>query len=142
MKLRSLLFLALFTFAFTFSKAQQVNASWTPVLISVDGTNAYNGVEMDFQLTKCGADDVVLLKLKNTNSFAVKAHWITVIKTTDGKELYGNSKLTTLNLPANDQLTGNCKTKPYELKINLSDFGINAAQFETIVGSNFDASKK
>lgn len=142
MKLRTLLFLTFFALTFNFYKAQQSNSSWTPVLISMDGTNSYNGVEMEYQLTKCGDDDVVLLKLKNTNTFSVKAHWIPVIKTTEGKELYGNSKLLTVSLTANTETLGDCKSKPADLKIKLSDFGITGSQFETIIGSSFDTTKK
>lgn len=141
MKYRSFLLSALFVFFIAFSKAQ-TNSAWTPVLISMDGTNSYNGIELNYQLTKCGNDDVLLLKLTNTNSFAVKAHWINVIKTKDGKELYGNSKLSTVTLGANAENSGNCKGKPTELKINLTDFGVKASDFETIVGSSFDTSKK
>jgi hypothetical protein len=140
MKYRSFLFSALFVFFIGFSKAQ-TNTAWTPVLISMDGTNSYNGVELNYQLTKCGNDDVLLLKLTNTNTYSVKAHWINVIKTKDGKELYGNSKLTSVTLGANAENNGNCKGKPAELKIKLSDFGANASNFETIVGSSFDTSK-
>lgn len=141
MNFKSLLFSALFVFLIGFTKAQ-TNTAWTPVLISMDGTNSYNGIELNYQLTKCGNDDVLLLKLNNTNTYSVKAHWINVIKTKDGKELYGNSKLTTVTLGANAENSGDCKGKQSELKIKLSDFGVNANEFETIVGSSFDTSKK
>lgn len=142
MKLRAIFLLATFAFIVNLTKAQNSTNQWTPVLVSMDGTNTYNGVELNYQLTKCGADDVVLLKITNTNPYAVKAHWINVIKTKDGKELYGNSKLASVTLSANSESTGGCKSKPTELKIKLSDFGTTSSNFETIVGSSFDTTKK
>jgi len=52
----------------------QTGKQWTPVLISMDGTNGFAGVEATYSLDKCGSNDIVLLRLKNTNSYSVKTN--------------------------------------------------------------------
>lgn len=123
---------------FSLSKAQTA-INWQPVLISMDGTNGYKGVEMYYSVEKCNSNDVILLKLVNTNTFALKAHWISVLVTNSDKELYGKTELVTIQLEANKEYIGSCK-KTDKLMIKLNDYGIKGSDLKTMVGSNFDIS--
>lgn len=123
---------------FSFLRAQ-TKTNWQPVLISMDGTNGYKGVELYYSVETCNATDVIKLKLVNTNSFALKAHWITVLVTNGDKELYGKTELVTVQLDANKEYIGTCK-KTDKLTIKLADYGIKATDLKTMVGSNFDIS--
>lgn len=137
MKIQNLILITAMMLFFGVLKAQTSN-EWQPVLISMDGTNSYKGVEATYSLGKCNNKDVVMLKLVNTNKFSVKAQWINVVVKKDGKELFGNSKLVSIKLPASDEVTGSCSSKAVELIINLSDLGIQASDVNTFVASNFD----
>ncbi len=120
----------------------QTNKEWKPVLISMDGSNGFAGVEATYMLEKCNSVDVVLLKLKNTNNYAVKTQWINSVVTKDGKDLFGtNSKISRIRIGANGEGAGDCSGNTVELTIKLSDFGILLNNFETFVGSNFFAAK-
>ena len=136
MKIKSIIFLAVMVLFIGALKSQS-NSPWTPVLVSMDGTNTYKGVEMYYSLSKCGNKDVVLVKLINTNSNAVKAQWITAVVSNDNKEHYGKTQLVSVNLKANSESVGACNSKPSELVIKLADFGVTSEQFQTIVGSSF-----
>lgn len=138
MKTRNYIFLTALMLFFSFLNAQ-TNTNWQPVLISMDGTNGYKGVELYYSLETCNSTDVVKLKLVNTNTFALKAHWITVLVTNSDKELYGKTELVTVQLDANKEYIGTCK-KTDKLTIKLSDYGIKATDLKTMVGSNFDIS--
>jgi hypothetical protein len=133
MKMRNLFLTALLMMAFGFAKAQ----TWTPVLANVDGTNTFKGVEVYYMLSGCGASEVVILKLVNTNAKDVKAQWVTDIITTDEKEHYGKTTLVAVKLKANTEVAGTCNGKIKELVIKLSDFGVAKKDFSTIVASSF-----
>lgn len=139
MKTRTLIFFASLLLFFSISNAQ-TNQNWQPVLISMDGTNGYKGVEMYYAIEKCNADDVLHLKIVNTNNFALKAHWINVIVDNSEKEHYGKTELITVKIDANKELIGTCK-KSDPLLLKLNDFGVKSIDFKTLVGSNFDISK-
>lgn len=132
--MRNLILIAAMMMAFGYAKAQQ---SWTPVLANMDGTNTFKGVEVYYALSTCGNDEVVILKMVNTNAKEVKAQWVTDIITTDDKEHYGNTALVSVKLKANSEVIGNCNTKPVQLVIKLSDFGVAKKDFSTIVASSF-----
>jgi len=117
----------------------QTNTSWTPVLVNVDGTNTFKGVEVYYSLSTCGADEVVFLKLVNTNAKAMKAQWINDVVTNDTKEHYGKTKLVSVNINANSEIIGSCKSKVKELIIKLKKYDVEAKDFNTIVGSSFYA---
>ena len=110
---------------------------WKPVLINMDGTNAFKGIDVTYMVSKCNSKDVVLLKLVNTNTYSVKAQWINVV-VTKGGELFGNSKLVSLKLAPSSENIGYCSGKIIQLTIKLSDFGIDATNIDTFVASNFD----
>lgn len=115
----------------------QTSVQWTPVLVNVDGTNTFKGVELYYSLSTCGANEVVLLKLVNTNAKTVKAQWINDIVTNDNAEHYGKTKLVSVNLNANSEVVGSCNTKTKELLVKLKDYGVEAKNFYTIIGSSF-----
>lgn len=142
MKTQTLTFISAMMLFFGVINGQTTsNNEWHPVLISMDGTNGYLGVEASYSLSKCNSNDVVLLKLVNTNNYAVKAQWVNVVVTKDGKELYGNNKLVSVKLPASSEKAGDCDSKIVELTIKLSDFGVQTNNFDTFVGSNFNTIK-
>ena len=123
---------------FQTGKAQIKNdLEWIPVLISHDGTNTNEGIEASYALTNCGGNETVLLKLKNTNNFSVKTQWVNQVITKDGKENYGNSKITFFALPPNSEKAGDCSGNNFPLVIKLNDFAVQANNFETFIGSNF-----
>lgn len=131
--MRNLILMSAMMVTFGITKAQ----SWTPVLANMDGTNTFKGVEVYYSLSTCGNDDVVVLKMVNTNAKEVKAQWVTDIITTDEKEHYGNTTLVSVKLKANSEAIGNCNTKPAQLVIKLSEFGVAKKDFSTIVASSF-----
>jgi len=121
---------------FGVAKAQN-NTEWTPILVSMDGTNTFKGVEAYYSLSSCAGSDVLLIKLKNTNDKAVKAQWVNAIVSNDEKEHYGKTKLVSVNLKATSETVGACNAKPTELVVKLSDYGVTLKEFKTIVGSSF-----
>jgi len=121
---------------FGVAKAQN-NTEWTPILVSMDGTNTFKGVEAYYSLSNCAGSDVLLIKLKNTNDKAVKAQWVNAIVSNDEKEHYGKTKLVSVNLKATSETVGACNAKPTELVVKLSDYGVTLKEFKTIVGSSF-----
>lgn len=121
---------------FSFAKAQNT-AQWTPVLVNVDGTNTFKNVEVYYMLSTCGSEDVVILKMINTNSKDVKAQWVTDIVTKDDKEHYGKTQLVSVKLKANSEEVGACNSKVKELVVKLGDFGVAKNDFSTIIGSSF-----
>jgi uncharacterized protein YpmB len=144
MKMRNLILAAALMMMFDVATAQnsakaQSNSQWIPVLTNVDGTNTFKGVEMYYSVSKCGSDDVVLLKLVNTNAQAVKAQWINDVISNDTKEHYGQTKLVTMSLKANSEVMSTCDNKVKELTLKLKDYGVEAKDFNTIVGSSFFA---
>ncbi len=136
MKMRNLILAAALLMMFGVARAQS-NSQWIPVLTNVDGTNTFKGVEMYYSLSACGTSDVVLLKLVNTNAQTVKAQWINDVVSNDTKEHYGQTKLVYVTLKPNSEVIGSCTTKIKELLVNLKDYGVEAKDFNTIVGSSF-----
>lgn len=136
MKIKNLILAAALIMMFGVAKAQQ-NSQWIPVLTNVDGTNTFKGVEMYYSLSTCGTNEVVLLKLVNTNAQSVKAQWINDVVSNDTKEHYGQTKLVSVTLKANSETVGSCSNNTKELVVKLKDFGVAAKDFNTIVGSSF-----
>lgn len=141
MKIKSLITIAAFLFCAGFLKSQ-TSINWQTAAIGMDGTNGYNGVEVYYALSTCNANEVVSLKLINHNNYDVKAQWINVVVSNDGKEHYGSSKLVSYKLAANAEVIGDCKDKTATLTFKLSDYGIKASDLRIFVGSNFDVTKK
>lgn len=143
MKIKSLIFLfALMLFA-SATKAQN-NVEWQPVLISMDGTNGFQGVDAYYSVSNCVSGDVVFLKLVNNNTYSVKAEWINAIQTKDGKELFGSQVLNKISIAPKSEVKGDCQAQgnTLTLKVNLADYGTKTSNFSTIVGSNFNVIKK
>ena len=136
MKIKNLILIAALMMMFGVVRSQNA-VEWTPVLVSMDGTNTFKGVEMYYSLSNCGGNDVVLVKLINSNAKTVKAQWVNAIVSIDEKEHYGKTKLVSVNLKANSESIGVCNAKPTELVIKLSDYGVSVKDFKTIVGSSF-----
>lgn len=136
MKFKNLILIAALTVMFVATNAQN-NIEWTPILVSMDGTNTFKGVEAYYTLSNCGGSDVVIIKLKNTNDKTVKAQWVNAIVSADEKEHYGKTKLVSVNLKATSETVGACNAKPTELVVKLSDYGVTLKEFKTIVGSSF-----
>lgn len=136
MKIKNLIVAAALMMMFGVTKAQS-NSQWIPVLTNVDGTNTFKGVEMYYSLSTCGTSEVVLLKLVNTNAQSVKAQWINDVVSNDTKEHYGQTKLVSVTLKPNSEVVGSCDTKVKELLVKLKDYGVEAKDFNTIVGSSF-----
>ncbi|MBK6522476.1 MAG: hypothetical protein IPG08_09120 [Sphingobacteriaceae bacterium] len=136
MKIKNLIVIAALMMMFGVVKAQ-TNVEWTPILVSMDGTNTFKGVEAYYSLSNCGGSDVVIIKLKNTNDKAVKAQWVNAIVSNDEKEHYGKTKLVSVSLKATSESVGACNTKATELIVKLSDYGVTLKEFKTIVGSSF-----
>lgn len=134
--MRNLILAAVLMMTLGVAKAQN-DAQWTQVLVNVDGTNTFKNVEVYYMLSTCGADEVVLLKMINSNTTDVKAQWVTDIVTTDEKEHYGKTQLVSVKLKASSETVGSCNGKVKELVIKLSDFGVAKKDFSTIVGSSF-----
>jgi hypothetical protein len=135
MKIRNLILVA--ALMLTLGAKAQNNSQWTPVLVNVDGTNTYKGVEMYYSLSNCGGSEVVFLKLVNTNAQAVKAQWVNDVVTNDNAEHYGKTKLVSVSLKPNSEVIGTCDTKIKELSVKLKEFDVEAKDFNTIVGSSF-----
>ncbi len=114
---------------------------WKPFMLNHDGTNVNGGVQAVYALVKCNNEDVVLLKMNNTNSFSVKAQWINQIISKDGKENFDPAKITFISLPPNTETTGDCSGNTTQLMVKLSDLGVSLNNFETFVCSNFYAAK-
>lgn len=138
MKIKNLILAAALVMMFGVVKAQS-NSQWTPVLTNVDGTNTFKGVEMYYSISTCGTSEVVFLKLVNTNAQTVKAQWINDVVSNDNKEHYGQTKLVSVTLKPNSEVVGTCNTKIKELVVKLKDYGVEAKDFNTIVGSSFFA---
>lgn len=136
MKIKNLILIASLVMMFGVTKAQN-NVEWTPILVSMDGTNTFKGVEAYYSLSNCGGKDVLIIKLINTNNKAVKAQWVNAIVSNDEKEHYGKTKLVSVNLKATSESVGACNSKPSELIVKLSDYGVTLKEFKTIVGSSF-----
>jgi uncharacterized protein YpmB len=115
------------------------NMQWTPVLTNVDGTNTYKGVEMYYSISTCGTNEVIFLKLVNTNAQTVKAQWINDVISNDTKEHYGQTKLVSVTLKPNSEVIGSCSSNIKELTVKLKDYGVDAKDVNTIVGSSFYA---
>jgi hypothetical protein len=135
MKIQTLFLFACLCF-FGVATAQN-SKEWKPVLNSPDGTNDNVGVVATYSLTNCIYGEVVLLKLVNNNARPLRAQWIHLVQTKDGKQLFGNAKQISLNLAAKSENTGDCSGNTIQLMIRLSDFGIKAENFETYIASNF-----
>jgi hypothetical protein len=136
MKMRNLILAAALMMMFGSAKAQS-KSQWTPVLTNVDGTNTFKGVEMYYSVSNCGSSEVIFLKLVNTNAQTVKAQWINDVVSNDNKEHYGQTKLVSVTLKPNSEVVGSCNTKIKELLVKLKDYGIEAKDLNTIVGSSF-----
>lgn len=139
MKIKNLLIS--FVLLATVSIRAQESKSWTPVLISFDGTNGFNGVEAWSRLSTCNNSPVVLIKLVNNNEYSVKATWINLIQTNDNRDLYAPGQVS-INLPPKSEKAGTCGDVSAELIIKLSDIGIMSDNFKALTGSNFDAVKR
>jgi uncharacterized protein YpmB len=145
MKMRTLILAAALMMMFGMAKAQNQptnkagKSQWIPVLTNVDGTNTYKGVEMYYSISSCGASEVIFLKLVNTNSQTVKAQWINDVISNDTKEHYGQTKLVSVTLKPNSEVIGSCSSNIKELTVKLKDYGVEAKDVNTIVGSSFYA---
>ena len=137
MKIKTLIFVAAMMLVFSIAKTQTTN-NWQLAAIGMDGTNGYKGVDVYYQLTTCNSAEVIVLKIINTNAYAVKAQWINAIATNDNKDLYGKSKLVSYKLPSKGEAKGDCNDKTGILSFKLSDYGIKASDLRIFVGSNFD----
>lgn len=106
----------------------------------MDGTNGYQGVEMYYATATCNSTEVLVLKIVNTNSYAVKAQWINLIVDKNDKEHFGKTQLTSFKIDSSVTSAGDCN-KANALMIKLSDYGVKASDLKTFIGSNFDISK-
>jgi len=114
----------------------QTNSNWQPVLNNYDGTNLNEGVEANCSLAKCGADDVVIIKLTNNNSVKLKATWSHLIQNKEGQSFTGNNNQISLLLQPNSENIGACNNMT-QLIVKLSDFGVTKDQFEYYIAKNF-----
>jgi hypothetical protein len=134
-------FLSLAFFIVNQSAIAQTKTEWLPVLISSDGTNGYEGVVATYTLTNCNARQILLLKLVNTNNYAIKAKWRNLIQTSDGRDLFGTGDPLLMTLTPNSETKGACENN-FQLTINLNDFGIKEIDFKTFIASDFEVIKK
>ena len=111
----------------------QDNNAWQPMYLQVSGANVMNGVEADFQLNKCGGEDVVYIKYINTNGYDVKLQWYNAVFTTDLKWVTknGEENKKSLVLSSRNELKGTCvDNRQAVLVVKLSDFIANKENFK------------
>jgi len=120
----------------SFAKAQS-NENWQPVALTAGGATNANGIEATYELASSGGHDVVIVKLVNHNTYAVKATWKDLIITKNGQNLSGNNTQESVTIApkirASDDL-GNT----VQVTVKLSDFQTNATNFKSFDVSNFD----
>jgi hypothetical protein len=63
------------------------------------------------------------------------------VQTSDGRDLFGTG-ISTINLPPRSETAGDCSGNNIQLVIKLNDYGIYPVGFKTIIGSNFQVTKK
>jgi hypothetical protein len=140
MRIKSLLFIAFISlFVQSFKAQSHEHEKWFPVLISIHGTVAHQGVKANAMITTCNNEPVMLLELVNTNNYKVKAEWLHAPITKDNKQHY-KDELQTIELNAGETKTGKCG-EAKQLIIKLSDYRVNVNDLQDYYGSNFNVTK-
>lgn len=115
---------------------QGADGNWQPVVLT-GGSNNANGVEASYRLSTSNGNNVVIIKLVNHNTYAVKARWNDIIITKNGQHLSGNNQDSATIAPkvrVSDDIPNTA-----QVEVKLSDFHIQAPDFKGFTVSGFDA---
>jgi hypothetical protein len=134
-KIASIFILSLLTFGIQAqtNATQGAGGNWQPVTVTTGGANTLNGVEVNYLL----GDNVVIIKLVNHTTSAVKATWNDGILTKNGQSLTGNNTPESVTIAPKIRVSDD-DGNTVQVTIRLSDFHTKAADFKNFIVSNFD----
>lgn len=119
----------------TFVKAQESN-DWQPIYLQVTGNNEIDGVSAWFKPSDCNGEKVVLVKLQNTNAYAVDITYYQGVFTQELKWIEKRENTIHLTLPAKETLIGECAVENV-LMVPLSGFIADGSQFKRFAANEF-----
>ena len=124
------------------SSASNVNAQnqssddWSHIFLKPTGNNEIDGVLAWFKQVNCDGEQVVLLKLQNTNPFTVVVNWSEAVFKRDLSWINKEEQIQHIQIPADETVEGKC-TDSNVLKIELSKFVDDPKEFKRFSTNGF-----
>jgi len=124
MKIQFRLFFVSVLFFSSLVKSQE-KKNWEPLLINVDGTNRFDDLEAFYCLSNCNDTSTVFLKFKNNNNYKLKIQWKVIMIDKAGNFFPGKNESCELVIEPLKEMKGECSVDANQLKVKLTDFGID-----------------